>query len=1001
MPSHDERTPEPASALAVNRRTFLKVAGTVAAAAGAVPLVFRSRPAAADPDPPETTSGAVFIHSTCQMCHSRCGIKAKVQGGQLVKIDGNPYHPNNRGEDERLPFWTSPAEARPHFGRLCPKGQAGVQTVYDPNRIQHPLKRVGPRGSGQWETITWAQAFSEIAAEINRLIPFSTRNTADIDPASADLGKMANGLIFSPGRSIEKTVSERILKAGYGTANYGIDHTSICEVSHHVGNELMTKDHVTGAQGPNHFKTDMDRAEYMLVFGGNPLEANFPMLALARMNADMRDPARTGGAGRVVIVDPRFSNSAAKADQWVPIRPGGDSALALGMAHVILSGSRFNAAYLQNANKAAATAAGEPTYTDASWLVVTQTGHASEGKFLTAAEAGIAAPADAANPVCVRQSDGLPAEAQVRVPSGSSAVAVVGRLEPTDAGATFVTVNGIQCRTAFSLYRAAVNEHTLVEYSMLSGIDVATITQLAMDFTSHGRRASAWTYRGAVQHTNGTYAQLAVMALNWMIGNVDYAGGLTKGGGGWDEKNATGGVNVSAVTGGPTVAGPRIDRAKGSDYSPAKSYFMGYPARRPWFPQASHGNFQELVPSIDDAYPYAARVLITYWNAWPYSVPGGRAVWERVVADTTKLPLLVSISPVMGEVAAWADYVLPDTTFLEKWAYPGGNAAIPVKETPIQQPVVGSYDGVPIGGTSTWTFDPAATNDYRGVLPDTRMHADILLGLARAISASYPGVGANALGAGRDVDRAWDLYRPMIENLAINVGTSIGGMAVTASDLIARGGAFALPGTSLDSTNPALLASKYGSVLHFWQAPLATTVSSMSGMRFRGVAHWAPIAHANGTPVSDPAFPLQLVTYKQVFHGQARTNVNSWLMALQPENFVEIAASDAGTLGIETGDRVRVTSADNPAGLIGKAKVVQGQRPGVVAISHSYGHWENGARAHTIDGRPAGFDETRGAGLSANPLMRLDNTFRNVSLQDLVGGSVAFNDTWVRVELMA
>ncbi|MBI5512615.1 MAG: molybdopterin-dependent oxidoreductase [Deltaproteobacteria bacterium] len=991
----DRKEEKPSSAL--DRRCFLKVAGLLGAAAAGVPVVLRARDALADPDPPTTDPDVVFIHSTCQMCHSRCGLKAKLRRGQLLKIDGNPYHPNNRAEAERLPFTRTPESARREFGRLCPKGQAGIQVLYDPHRIQHPLKRVGPRGSGRWEVIPWAQAFREIAARINALIPFNERLTRDIDPASPDLGKIANQLVFSPGRSIEKALSERLFKAGYGTANYGIDHTSICEVSHHVGNELMTLDHVTGAQGPNHFKTDLDRAALMVVFGGNPLEANFPMLALARKTADLRDPARPGGAGRVVIIDPRFSNSAAKADQWVPVKPGGDLALALGMGRVILGAERYNAAFLGNANKAAATAAGEPCYTDATWLVIVEPGHRNEGRFLTPAEAGLTDIAHAANPVCVRASDGLPTEAAVAVPTGRTAAPVVGRLLPTDPGQAYVTVNGVRCRTAFALYRAAAFERTLDEYAAASGVDAATITQLAMDFTAQGRRASAWTYRGAVQHTHGTYTQLAVMALNWMVGNVDHAGGLTRGGGGWAEGNATGGVNTAAVTGAATPTGVRIDRAK-AEYAPGRSYFAGYPAPRAWFPLASHGNFQELIPSIAQGYPYPIKALITFWNAWPYSVPGGKAVWERTVSDETLLPLLVSISPVLGEVAAWADYVLPDTTYLEKWAFPGQNAAIPIKETPFQQPVVGALDSVTIGGDGRWAFDPGATNEFGPILPDTKMHGDILIGLAKALSPTFPGVGRDALGPGLHLDRAWDFYRHQVANLARNVGTSATGSAVTVADIIARGGVFALPNTAYDPMNPALMNNKYANVLHFHVPKMATTTHSITGRRFRGVAHLDVVRHLDGRPVRDAAFPLQLVTYKHVFHGQARTHVSPWLMGLQPHNFIELSEPDARAAGVETGDRVRLTSASNPVGVVGVAKVTRGLRPGVVAVSHSYGHWENGARPHTVDGRAAGHDPSRGAGVTANPVMRLDDYSGDVSLQDPVGGSASFSDTWVRVE---
>jgi anaerobic selenocysteine-containing dehydrogenase len=971
----------------VDRRTFLKASGAVAAAAAAAPILFRGSLAKAapygqnDPDPTEDDPEVVFIHSVCQMCHSRCGIKAKVKGGLLLKIDGNPWHPNNLEEDERLPYATTPADARNVSGRLCPKGQAGVQTLYDPFRIQHPLRRVGARGSGKWQTITWEEAFSEIAARINALIPFAIRTAQLIDPASPDLGPIANQLVYSPGRTIEGGFTDRIFKNGFGTQNARLDHTSICETSHHVANQIITYDHVNNAKGPNHFKPDLENAAYTIVFGANPLEANFPMLALSRKLMDMK-----AAGGKLVVVDPRFSNSAAKADQWVPVRPGGDAALGLGMARVILAAGLHNAAYLKNANKAAATAGGEPTFTDSTWLVITQAGHPNQGKFLTAAEAGVAAPLDAANPVCIAAGTATPSEAAIK---GTSPPAAVGELDPLDSGQRYVTVNSIQCRSAFGLYSDRVMEQSLHQYAVICGVDEATITQLATDFTAYGRKASAWTYRGVVQHANGTYAHLAVKTLNLLIGNIDCKGGLAKGGSVYAEGKATGGVDTGVVPGAVTPSGVRLDRANAT-YAATKSYFAGYPARRQWFPFAYNGNYQEIIPSIQDGYPYPAKVLITYWNAIPYSVPGARAVWEQTVADEVRLPLFVAISPVMGEVPAWADYVLPDTTYLEKWAFGGGTPTILTAFQSFQQPVVGKLDGATIGGTGSWTFDPTAPNDYTPLLPDTKQLADICIGLAQAISPSFPGVGTDALGAGNHVNRAWDFFRHQLSNLTITSGASV-------ADIVAKGGAFEDPGNGYDGTNPNLLKSKYGGVLHFYSPQLAVAVDSITGLKYDGLPKYEPPMHADGTPVDDPLFPFHLITYKSVLHGQARTAVNPWLMTMCPENFVELATPDARSLGVETGDRVLVTSASNQGGVIGRARVTEGLRPGVVAISHHFGHWELSSRPFLQDGTPTPFDPSRGAGLTANPIMRLDDVLGNVSLQDRLGGSVAFNDTKVAV----
>jgi len=203
--------------VAEDRRTFLKLSMALAGAVAAEP-VFRagqSGPGTAEaaslvtgenaPDAVETA--ADIIYSVCQMCHSRCGIRAKVKEGILLKIDGNPWHPNQRDVDEnnvadRLAYSADPATHFDELGRVCLKGQAGVQTVYDPYRIQSPLKRAGPRGSGKWTKITWDQAFTEIAARINTLIPPADRNLP-INSAIPQLGPKRNQLVFSPGRSVE------------------------------------------------------------------------------------------------------------------------------------------------------------------------------------------------------------------------------------------------------------------------------------------------------------------------------------------------------------------------------------------------------------------------------------------------------------------------------------------------------------------------------------------------------------------------------------------------------------------------------------------------------------------------------------------------------------------------------------------------------------------------------------------------------------------------------
>jgi anaerobic selenocysteine-containing dehydrogenase len=763
-----------------------------------------------------------------------------------------------------------------------------------------------------------------------------------------------------------------------------------------VGNELITwnpggSKNSMGAGRTEGWQPDILGAKYIIFFGANPLEADFPMVGMAR---NLMQFKRNGG--KYVAVDPRFNNTAAQAHQWVPITPGTDAALAMGMISWIIEKGGFDAQYLQNTNQAAAAADGEPTWTDATYLVGTFKD--SDGKefqrYITAKEAGFS------NGTSVLEDDYVVSLEDTlagynEFPHGD--LEVTDTLELNIGG----VITPIECKTAFSLLKEAANSMSRSQYASICGVSVATMERLASKFVSHGKKAVAITYRGPIKHTNGLYNQWAIQHLNTLIGNYDWKGGCMAGGGGWDHKS--GKVSLSKVTGDPGHEGVRIDRAK-TFYNEieAGGLFTGYPAKRPWFPFGTHGNYQEVIPSIQDQYPYGMKVLITYWNAWPYSTPALRKVWEQTVADENKLPLLVSISALIGEVAAWADYVLPDTTYLEKFAVPGIPWRVN-KGTSFQRPVVGKFDGEEIGNKVEGvgnTIPVNGTNDYTPALPDTRAVLDIHIGLANALG--LPGVGKGALlddneNPVGDLHNSWDWAKAQLENIVHNAKEDhpVLFKDLSIQEILSKGGVFDNPN---DEYKNDKLTYQYANIIRTFSDPVARTRDSVTGQYYSGVPQYKPIAHSDGTAVDDPGYPYGLITYKTVHHGQARTNVNPWLMLMIPENPVEINASDAADLEVETGDRVRVSSASNPEGIVGMARVTQGLKPGVVAISHHYGHWESHARPIVIDGETMGHDPSRGAGIQPTQIMRTDNQYPNVSLQDPIGGSCSFYDTWVQVE---
>jgi anaerobic selenocysteine-containing dehydrogenase len=189
--------------------------------------------------------------------------------------------------------------------------------------------------------------------------------------------------------------------------------------------------------------------------------------------------------------------------------------------------------------------------------------------------------------------------------------------------------------------------------------------------------------------------------------------------------------------------------------------------------------------------------------------------------------------------------------------------------------------------------------------------------------------------------------------------------------------------------------------MHLFIESLATAKDSLTGNPFSGVAKYETVKDSLDREINfDTTFsqyPFTLITYKQAFHSMARTITQPSLVAIKGTNYVEINASDARSLGIETGDTVNVTS---PSGgsAIGTALLTEGIVPGVVAIAHSYGHWEMSSKSHTLDANDTDYDPRRRVGIAANPLMQLDPFLEDVCLQDKVGGSSSFFDSRINIE---
>lgn len=276
-------------------------------------------------DPLETLEGIKNIYSVCGLCAGNCGICCRIAHDTLVKIGGNPYNPISVRSP--LPWDTAPREAAVHGGSVCAVGGSGIQTLYDPFRVAKPLKRVGPRGSGKWQGVSWDQAFKEIV-EGGDL--FGEGQVAGL----RGLKESGQGFSFQASRLDwgAETFVKRFLASFPGAVRVRDQEASA---------GLIAAEAADAVFGPGTGQVDAayGTARFLLSWGDAPLDSGVPIVSIAREIADARVRALSM---RWAVVDPRLSTSASKSDLWVPIVPGTDLNLALAIFQAL--SDRFPAA---------------------------------------------------------------------------------------------------------------------------------------------------------------------------------------------------------------------------------------------------------------------------------------------------------------------------------------------------------------------------------------------------------------------------------------------------------------------------------------------------------------------------------------------------------------------------------------------------------------------------------------------------------------------------------
>lgn len=406
--------------MSLNRRDFLKTTAATAAVAGSVSVLDTEAQAKIGELKYEGEAGK-WMSSTCQGCTSWCSIQGLVVDGKVIKVRGNPNSASG--------------------GRICPRPHLALQQVYDPDRIKTPLKRTNPKkGRGidpQFVPISWEEAINTIADKIMELV-----NAGETHKYMLMRGRYTN---------MSEIMYDRFPKL-IGSPN-NISHSALCAESEKFG-----RYYTEGFW--NYADFDLDNTRYILGWGADWVASNRQTPWFINQFGYVKDRAR------ITTIDPRLSATAAKSDRWLPIIPGEDGALAVAIAHVILSEGRWNKSFV--------------------------------GDFK-----------DKANYFVPMQE--VPAEIMV----DEKPVPVIFEEKHT---------HGV-----VAWWNLELKDRTPEWAEKLTGISAKEIKEVAREFADAGSRAISWVTPGTAMQPRGAFASLAAHALNGLVGSVDAVGGILQG----------------------------------------------------------------------------------------------------------------------------------------------------------------------------------------------------------------------------------------------------------------------------------------------------------------------------------------------------------------------------------------------------------------------------------------------------------------------------------------
>ncbi len=564
-------------------------------------------------------------NTTCYMCACRCGIRVTLRDGEVRYIQGNPDHPLNKGV-------------------ICAKGASGIMKQYSPGRLTKPLMRKpgSDRGDNEFEEISWEKAYSVLEERLAHI-----RKT---DPKQFAL--------FT-GRDQMQALTGLFSKQ-YGTPNYAA-HGGLCSVNMAAGMIYTIGGSFWEFGGP-----DLDRAKLFVMIGTAEDHHSNPMkIALSKFK-------RNGG--RFIAINPVRSGYAAIADEWIPIKPGTDGALFLALTNEIISQGLYDRDFVVNQTNSAELVNMDENSSEYGMFV----------RFEVPKEEG-----------CFDAQNKLWWDRDLNKPISMHTEGV----DPYLLG-EFTLDDGTPVKPAFQLLVDRVKDYTAEWAADITGIPAETIKRLAheMGITARDEKIElpiSWTdawgkehdrvtgnpvafhaMRGLAAHSNGFQSIRAMSILMSILGTIDRPGGFrhkapfprpippcAKTGTSWDDVQPNTPLNGMPL-GWPADPDDLFVDDEGKPIRLDKAFSWEHPL-------SVHGLMHNAITNAWRGDPYKIDTLLIFmsnmaWNSTMNTEEVRKMLNDKDEEGEYKIPFLVVCDAFQSETVAFADLVLPDTTYLER-----------------------------------------------------------------------------------------------------------------------------------------------------------------------------------------------------------------------------------------------------------------------------------------------------------------------------------------------